>query len=303
MLSILRSPSHSPVHVAGVAARVVSVPRRGVDRVGRRVRGVAARVGARVRRRRRGRALWLPPHRRPVAVARVVEPRPGLLPPGRHLLSHTTLLAHQHHLDQGLANRNIGDVVIVLNFFLERNNNLHSGENCRHVPFATPCLFVLTDGQRRPSHHITPSFFAFLSHQTLSFFTSVTFSGGGVSRPPSPLCRMYLPWVSVVRGSSRRSLSLMARRSRRKYVGLTAVTHGPSSRTNRPNRPTPPPPPRLFPASHAAAAAATVAEHLPSPLLIRPESESAQRCPIYPAIHRRCRRLMGLTRKSVMSLA
>ena len=109
------------------------------------------------------------------------------------------------------------------------------------------CLFVLTDGQRRPSHRITPSFFAFLLHQTHTLLLHI----GHILRRRlrSPLCRMYLPWVSVVRGSSRRSLSLMARRSRRKYVGLTA-THGPSSRTNRPNRPTPPPPPRLFPASH-----------------------------------------------------
>ena len=158
---------------------------------------------------------------------------------------------------------------------------------------------LLTDGQRRPSHRITPSSLSSCTKHTLSFFTSVTFSVG-VSGPPSPLCRMYLPWVSVVRGSSRRSLSLMARRSRRKYVGLTA-THGPSSRTNRPNRPTPPPPPRLFPASHTLLLRRRWwCTCPPSPLLLlRPESESAQHCPINPVIHRSRRRLLGLTRNSV----
>ena len=82
--------AHSPVHVAGVPSRVVApVPRRRVDRVGRRVRRVAPRVGARVRRRRRGRRAGLRlPVPRPVVVPRVVEPRPGLLPRGggRHLL-------------------------------------------------------------------------------------------------------------------------------------------------------------------------------------------------------------------------
>ena len=136
---------------------------------------------------------------------------------------------------------------------------------------------LLTDGQRRPSHRITPSSLSSCTKHTLSFFTSVTFSVGGVTGLPSPLCRMYLPWVSVVRGSSRLSLSLMARRSRRKYVGLTA-THGPSSRTNRPNRPTPPPPPRLFPASHTLLLRSTCHPSLPSP----PHPPRERVCPTLP---------------------
>ena len=68
--------------------------------------------------------------------------------------------------------------------------------------FRLPHLALLIRPHRRTTPPVSPHypFLAFLSHQTLSF-TSVTFSGGGVSGPPSPLCRMYLflPWVSESR--------------------------------------------------------------------------------------------------------
>ena len=115
--------------------------------------------------------------------------------------------------------------------------------------FLLPHLAYSSTPHLRTTPPVSPHypFFAFLLHQTLSFFTSVTFSVGGVSGLPCVVCTFLgCPWsedpVAALSLSLSHGSTLKAQICRLDRRTAAAATHGPSSLiTGKATNPTQPP--------------------------------------------------------------